>query len=1034
MNELIKMERPPASHLVVILLFLHQLQLIWSQSQSQVDNDQSVLLSFKAAISSDPSGFLTSWNTSIPLCQWAGVTCSTNTSRVSGLVLEHLSLAGTLSPSLANLTHLATLRLSGNMLTGHIPAIPSLALLDLSSNALQGTLPTQLLSSNNLTYLNLSRNSLTGSIPIPIPIPPSLTSLDLSSNNLTGQIPPQLGSFTSLIRLQLSSNSLEGAIPSSLGNLSRLSTLDLSKNNLRGELPPHLGNLISLVFFKVSNNMLSGSIPSSIYNLSALNDLVLYGNLLSGELPSDIGASLPNLRVLSMYNNQLSGLVPNSLANASRLEEIDLSQNHFSGKIPSNFGMLKNLTWLALEHNQLEAREASDWDFIQSLANCSLLDHLSLDTNNLTGNLPSSVGNLSTELSWLSLWDNQLTGEIPLEIANLVNLNTLGLKGNRFSGKIPNSIGQLSNLGALILFGNQLSGGIPSSIGNLTRLNECYLDHNQLQGEIPSSIGKCQNLIILDLSHNRLSGTIPKELLSLSSLSYYLSLSHNLLSGPLPPEVARLQSLSYLDLSYNKLSDRIPDSLGQCLVLENLAMSNNLFNGSIPVSFKNLRGLKDLDLSHNNLLGDFPDYLADFPYLEHVDLSFNALIGKVPTSGIFANRTAVSVVGNNQVCGGISSLDLPACPEEAPKKKKHLVVLIVVPVVCGILLIILVPGLYIACISKRNLTSKRNSFRDPLEGQFLNLSYAELAKATDDFSFDNLIGVGTYGSVFKGNLGSGELIAVKVLDLQQQGASKSFMAECEALRNIRHRNLLKILTVCSSVDNSGREFKAMVFEFMPNGNLDMWVHPKVDQKVGSRSLTLAERVNIAVDVATGLNYLHNLCATPVVHCDLKPSNVLLDENMTAHIADFGLVRFLQKINGKGYRAPFTSVAAMGSIGYVPPEYGVGNHASPQGDVYSYGVLLIELFIGKRPTDTMFKDGLTLQMFVENQLSNGSKATQIVDASFLSKESLDLGEMLEKCLQLILKTGLSCAKVRPRERIKIKDVVRQLEEVREFLLL
>ncbi|KAJ4745363.1 Receptor-like protein kinase [Rhynchospora pubera] len=558
---------------------------------------------------------------------------------------------------------------------------------------------------------------------------------------------------------------------------------------------------------------------------------------------------------------------------------------------------------------------------------CSFLSLLIFNTNNLTGNLPSSVGNLSTGLTWLSLWDNQLTGEIPLEIANLVNLNTLGLKDNQFSGKIPNSIGQLSNLESLILYHNQLSGGIPSSIGNLTRLNEFYLDHNQLQGEIPSSIGKFQNLNVLDLSHNRLSGSIPKEVLSLSSLSYYLSLSHNLLSGPLPPEVARLQSLSYLDLSYNKLSDRIPDSLGQCLVLESLTMSNNLFNGSIPVSFKNLRGLKDLDLSHNNLLGDFPDYLADFPYLEHVDLSFNDLIGKVPTSGVFANRTAVSVVGNSKVCGGISSLDLPACPEEAPKKKKHLVVHIVVPVVCGILLIILMSGLYVACISKRNLRSKRDSFRLPLEGQFLNLSYAELAKATDDFSFDNLIGVGTYGSVFKGNLGSGELIAV------------------------------------------------------------------------------------------------------------KPSNVLLDENMTAHIADFGLARFLQKINGKGYRAPSTSVTAMGTIGYVPPEYGVGNHVSPQGDVYSYGVMLIELFIAKRPTDAMFKDGLTLQKFVENQLSNGSKATEIVDALFLSKETLDdLGEMLEKCLQLILKTGLSCAKVRPRERMKIKDVVRQLEEARAFLLL
>lgn len=902
-----------------LLFFSLFLQPLLSQSAAAED-DRLALLAFKAAISSDPSGAMASWNSTVPLCQWAGVTCSQQ--RVAGLVLVSMSLAGTLSPSLANLTRLTTLRLSSNMLTGEIPpalgGIPALTLLDLSSNGLLGTVPPQLQYLSNLTYLNLSRNSLTGGIPLSLSKVSLLTSLDLSSNNLTGQIPAQLGDLASLTKLQLSTNGLTGTIPPSLGNLSHLSTLDLSKNNLHGELPPQLGNLSNLTFFKVSTNTLSGSIPASVYNLTALRNLVVDSNLFSGKLPSNIGTSLPNLLKLSMYNNQLTGLVPTSLANISGLKEIDLSQNQFTGKIPANFGMLNNLSWLSLEDNQLEAREASDWEFIQSLTNCSMLEHLSLDANNLSGSLPTAVGNLSTGLMWLSMWDNEITGEIPSEISNLANLTTLGLKGNQFTGKIPVSIGQLRNLEALILFNNQLSGEIPASIGNLTRLNEFYLDHNQLRGEIPPSIGNCRNLNILDLSHNHLSGSIPKELLSLSSLSYYLSLSHNSLSGPLPPEVARLQSLGYLDLSYNNLSNQIPDALGQCLVLETLHMNNNFFNDSIPGTFKNLRGLKDLDLSHNNLSGEFPYYLAEFPYLELVNLSFNDLTGKVPTDGVFANHTAVAVLGNSQICGGISSLDLPACPEEAMKKKKHSVVKIAVPISCGILLVILVPCLYITCISKRNSRSKRHSFKAPLENQFLNLSYAELVKATDDFSFDNLVGVGTYGSVFKGNLDGDELIAVKVLDLQQQGAFKSFMAECEALRNIRHRNLLKILTVCSSVDSSGSEFKAFVFEFMTNGNLDMWVHPKVDQKIRSRSLTLAERVNIAVDVSAALNYLHNHCPTPIVHCDLKPSNVLLDENMTAHVADFGLARFLQKINGKGYKAPSTSIAVKGSIGYVPP--------------------------------------------------------------------------------------------------------------------
>ncbi|KAJ4757751.1 Leucine-rich receptor-like protein kinase family protein [Rhynchospora pubera] len=258
------------------------------------------------------------------------------------------------------------------------------------------------------------------------------------------------------------------------------------------------------------------------------------------------------------------------------------------------------------------------------------------------------------------------------------------------------------------------------------------------------------------------------------------------------------------------------------------------------------------------------------------------------------------------------------------------------------------------------------------------------------------------------------------------------MVECEALRKIRHRNILNILTACSTVTPSGSEFKALVFDYMPSGNLDLWVHPKADQKFRSRNLTLVERVNIAIDVATAINYLHNHCPTPVAHCDLKPSNVLLNENLTAHIADFGLARFLQNINEKGYEDQSSSVAIMGSIGYVPPEYGVGNHISLQGDVYSCGILLLELFTGKRPTDAMFKDELTLQKFVENQLSNGSQVAQIVDESLLSKKTRNLGERFEAGLQLILGVGLSCAKLRPSERIDIKDVVIQLVEVRQFL--
>lgn len=196
------------------------------------------------------------------------------------------------------------------------------------------------------------------------------------------------------------------------------------------------------------------------------------------------------------------------------------------------------------------------------------------------------------------------------------------------------------------------------------------------------------------------------------------------------------------------------------------------------------------------------------------------------------------------------------------------------------------------------------------------VSYTDLLKATDDFSPENLIGVGGYGSVYRGFLG-GEKIAVKVLDLEHRGAFKAFIAECEALRNIRHRNLVKILTTCVSFDSMGNEFRAILFEYMPNGSLENWLHPELRDKKfhGTRRLGLVQRLNVAIDVGAALNYLHDHCDTPIIHCDLKPSNVLIDANMTARVGDFGIARFLTS-GTSIYQS--SSAAIKGSIGYMAP--------------------------------------------------------------------------------------------------------------------
>ena len=194
-----------------------------------------------------------------------------------------------------------------------------------------------------------------------------------------------------------------------------------------------------------------------------------------------------------------------------------------------------------------------------------------------------------------------------------------------------------------------------------------------------------------------------------------------------------------------------------------------------------------------------------------------------------------------------------------------------------------------------------------------------LYRATNEFSPSNLVGSGSFGSVYKGVLHPEEtLVAIKVLNLQRKGASKSFMAECNVLRNIRHRNLVKILTCCSSMDYSGNQFKALVFEYMTNGSLDIWLHPKVDIEDQSRDvLSVLQRLNVAIDVASALDYLHNHSVQPIIHCDLKPSNILLDNDMVAHVSDFGLARLLSTITDSSQKQTST-IGIKGSIGYAAP--------------------------------------------------------------------------------------------------------------------
>ncbi|KAL4629097.1 hypothetical protein ACB092_05G285000 [Castanea dentata] len=892
--------------------------------------------------------------------------------------------------------------------------------IDLSNNTIGGKIHNEVGRLFKLQVLRLSNNSFQGEIPANLSLCANLEHLNVGQNNLSGSIPMEFSSLSKLVEFRAYKNYLRGGIPPFIGNLSSLQTFSFAYNVLGGQIPSALGQLRSLEFLSLGGTKLSGLVPLSLYNLSSMIVFSLAGNELSGSLPTDLFLTLPHLQHLQIYSNQFTGSLPTSLSNASELQKLEVNKNNFTGKVSVNFGGSQRLEWIVIAVNNLGSGDADELDFFKSLVNCML---------------PNVLGNLSTQLKYFIISNNLLFGEIPLGIGNLISMNHLWMDGNKFTGTIPSDIGNLQKLQRLVLSNNKLSGRLPITLGNLSSVSVMYLDYNRLQGTIPLSIGKCKSLNLLYLSQNNLSGTIPKQLFAISSLSISLNLARNFFIGSLPSEVGNLVHLGKLDLSENKLSGEIPSSLSSCTSLENLYIEGNFFQGIIPTSLSSSRGIQVMDFSQNKLSGPIPKFLENLS-LKNLNLSFNDFEGEVPTKGVFANASALSIVGNKRLCGGISKLKLPRCvTKENKKMKRHLAIKMLISMACVILAMTTLSFFLFYWHKSRR---KENTSGSYLRKSLLRVSYQMLLKATDGFSSANLIGVGSFGSVYKGILGEeGSIVAVKVLNLQHRGASRSFISECETLKNIRHRNLVKIITSCSSVDFHGNDFKALVYEFMASGNLENWLHDLETDfgQVEIQNLNLLQRINIAIDVACALDYLHHHCPIPVVHCDLKPSNILFDYDMIAHVGDFGLAKFLlEQTNSK----QSSLIRIRGTIGYIPPEYGLGSEVSTKGDVYSYGIILLEIITGKRPTDNMFDGVLNLHNYASIAWPN--HVLEIADPKLLNNNDEVIGNhnctptnRTNECLISMVKLGLACSMELPQERWDISKAISELQLVRDILL-
>ncbi|KAG2687690.1 hypothetical protein I3760_09G063300 [Carya illinoinensis] len=967
---------PLTTMLLLLLLFL----LSGPPLTVSLNQEGLYLQSLKNSLE-DPDSALSAWNErDATPCNWPGVICDPISHSVHSLDLSNTNLAGPF-PSL-------------------LCRLPNLAFISFFNNSINSTLPPDVSTCRSLQHLDLSQNLLTGELPHTLADLPSLRYLDLTGNNFSGDIPDTFGRFQELEVLSLVYNLLDGTIPAFLGNISTLKMLNLSYNPfVPGGIPPELGNLTNLEVMWLTDCNLVGEIPDSLGRLKKLADLDLALNALHGPIPRSL-TELSSVVQIELYNNSLSGGFPSGMSNLTALRLLDVSMNELTGTIPDELCRLP-LESLNLYENRLEG------SLPESIANSTGLYELRLFRNGLTGELPKNLGR-DSPLKWLDISSNQFSGELPAALCQKGALEELLMIDNHFSGPIPASLGECQSLTRVRLGFNRFSGEVPAGFWGLPRVSLLELVGNSFSGQIAKTIVGAANLSSLLLSRNKFSGPIPDEIGWLGNLVEF-SGYNNSFNGSLPGSIVNLEQLGILDLHNNELSGELPSGVKSWKKLNELNLANNKFTGKIPEDIGRLSVLNYLDLSRNQFSGKIPLGLQNLK-LNQLNLSYNRLSGELPP--LFSKETYMnSFVGNPGLCGDLEGL----CDgKEEAKSSGYVWLLRTIFVVAGLVFVVGVVWFYFKYrnfkMAKREIDKSKWTLMS-----FHKLGFSEY-EILDCLDEDSVIGSGSSGKVYKVVLSSGEVVAVKKLWLGLRKECESvdvekghvrdnvFDAEVETLGKIRHKNIVKLWCCCTT-----RDCKLLVYEYMPNGSLGDLLH---SSKGGL--LDWPTRYKIALDAAEGLSYLHHDCVPPIVHRDVKSNNILLDGDFGARVADFGVAKVVDS-TGKG---PKSMSVIAGSCGYIAPEYAYTLRVNEKSDIYSFGVVVLELVTGKLPVDPEF----------------GEKDLVKWVCTTLDQKGVDhvLDPKLDACYKVdmckVLNIGLLCTSPLPINRPSMRRVVKMLQEV------
>ncbi|KAL4178681.1 hypothetical protein AMTRI_Chr13g116300 [Amborella trichopoda] len=965
------------------------------------------LLAIKYSIY-DPSLSLNDWQYRHgypipPFCTWSSVSCKPNTTHIISLDLSHKNLSGFLSPQIRFLTQLQYL--------------------NLSNNGFQGPFPTSIFSLLNLTAIDISHNSFNSTFPLGIRALEKLTHFNAFSNNFTGTLPYDLPHLLSLEFLNFGGSFFEGSIPASFGGFPAIKHLNLAGNLLTDEIPLELGNLTLLERLEIGYNNFIGGIPAKFGKLQELKYLDMASCNLSGVLPPEIG-NLGDMESLFLFKNHFIGEIPASFSNLTSLLSLDLSDNQLSGEIPVGFSELKNLTMLSLLKNKLSGQIPQG---IEELPN---LETLLLWNNSFNGSLPSRLG-LNSNLQVLDVSSNMLSGPLPESLCHGNKLWKLILFSNAFSSEIPKSLTECVSLWRFRVAGNRFSGEIPAGFGSMRNLTYMDLSCNNLSGKIPDDLSSAQRLQFLNISGNQFNGNLPESLWGGPNLQIF-SASFSGLKGKIPSFSHGCKSLYKLELNGNAFSGLIPSDINHCQKLLNLRLNRNQLSGSIPREIAEIPVISEIDLSENSLTGLIPDSFDNVRTLESFNVSFNQLSGPVPCSGsIFRSLHPASFLGNENLCGlivnrpclntGNLNSNLPEnVISREPKRAGVLVWIMGAVFLAGIFVLIVGSRCFIK--NYQILISGSRSYREELiEGPWKMTAFQRLNFTVETVidclkNSDNIIGMGSAGTVYKAQLPGGETIAVKKLWGNQKetikrrrgGSLRGALIEVELLGHVRHRNIVRLLGFCSNND-----ITLLLYEYMPNGSLDELLHGNKEANLLADWFT---RYNIAVGVAQGICYLHHDCHPVIVHRDLKPGNILLDAEMEARVADFGVAKLIQGDESMS--------AIAGSYGYIAPEYAYTLQVDEKSDIYSFGVVLMEILSGRRSVESEFGDGNSIVDWVRSKIKTKEGVSEVLDKNV----GASCGPVREE-MMLVLRVALLCTARCPNNRPSMRDVVSMLQEAK-----